>query len=61
MLAITEKTGARLVNQDRMWHYTEGVENWDPIWARHGIRIRRAPALWFDAGVNGCPRRTSRG
>ena len=50
MLAIAEKAGARLVNRDRMWHYTEGVENWDPIWARHGIRILPGPsALWFDA------------
>ena len=50
MLAIAEKAGARLVNRDRMWHYTEGIENWDPIWARHGIRILPGPsALWFDA------------
>ena len=50
MLAIAEKAGARLVNLDRMWHYTEGVENWDPIWVRHGIRILPGPsALWFDA------------
>jgi uncharacterized protein len=50
MLAITEKAGGRLVNRDRMWHYTEGVENWDPVWARHGIRILPGPSsLWFDA------------
>ena len=62
MLAIAEKTCARLVNLDRMWHYTEGVENWDPIWARHGIRI--LPGPWrcgSTPGVTGCPRRTSRG
>src|SRR5580658_9212924 len=32
MLAIAERAGGRLVNRDRMWHYTEGIENWDPIW-----------------------------
>ncbi len=50
MLAIAEAAGGRLVNRDRMWHYTEGVQNWDPIWARHGIRILPGPSsLWFDA------------
>jgi predicted oxidoreductase len=33
-----------------MWHYTEGITNWDPIWARHGIRILPGPSsLWLDA------------
>jgi predicted oxidoreductase len=50
MLAIAATAGGRLVNGDRMWHYTEGVANWDPIWARHGIRILPGPSsLWFDA------------
>ncbi len=50
MLAIAERAGARLVNRDRMWHYTEGIRNWNPIWARHGIRILPGPSsLWFDA------------
>ena len=50
MLAIAERAGGRLVNRDRMWHYTEGIENWNPIWARHGIRILPGPSsLWFDA------------
>ncbi len=50
MLGISENAGARLVNRDRMWHYTEGVQNWDPIWARHGIRIIPGPSsLWLDA------------
>jgi uncharacterized protein len=41
--------GARLINRDRMWHYTEGIANWDPIWARHGIRILPGPSsLWLD-------------
>jgi predicted oxidoreductase len=50
MLRIAEETGARVVNKDRMWHYTEGVANWDPIWAGHGIRILPGPSsMWFDA------------
>jgi predicted oxidoreductase len=33
-----------------MWHYTEGIRNWDPIWSRHGIRILPGPSpLWLDA------------
>ena len=50
MLAITERAGGWLVNRDRMWHYTEGIENWNPVWAEHGIRILPGPSsLWFDA------------
>lgn len=50
MLAITEQAGARLVNRDRMWHYTEGIRNWDPVWPQHAIRILPGPSpLWFDA------------
>ncbi|MFC8076526.1 FAD-binding dehydrogenase [Streptomyces sp. NPDC057307] len=50
MLGITERSGAHHINQDRMWHYTEGIENWNPIWARHGIRILPGPSsLWLDA------------
>ncbi|GAA4333876.1 FAD-binding dehydrogenase [Klenkia terrae] len=50
MLLTTEAAGASVVNPDRMWHYTEGIENWDPIWARHGIRILPGPSsLWLDA------------
>ncbi|MGW3292374.1 FAD-binding dehydrogenase [Streptomyces xiamenensis] len=50
MLGIAERAGARLVNRDRMWHYTEGIHNWDPVWARHGIRILPGPSsLWLDA------------
>ncbi|WP_425320135.1 FAD-binding dehydrogenase [Planomicrobium okeanokoites] len=50
MLAITEQAGGRLVNRDRMWHYTEGIKNWSPVWKRHGIRILPGPSsLWFDA------------
>jgi predicted oxidoreductase len=33
-----------------MWHYTEGIQNWDPLWPMHGIRILPGPSsLWFDA------------
>jgi predicted oxidoreductase len=50
MLAISELAGARLVNPDRMWHYTEGLANHTPIWPGHGIRVLAAPSsLWFDA------------
>jgi predicted oxidoreductase len=50
MLAITERAGARLINGDRMWHYVEGIENYAPVWARHGIRILPGPSsLWLDA------------
>lgn len=50
MLAITEKAGGRIVNRDRMWHYTEGIKNWDPVWPKHGIRILPGPSsLWLDA------------
>ncbi|MFI9775243.1 FAD-binding dehydrogenase [Streptomyces sp. NPDC051956] len=50
MLGITEDAGAHLINRDRMWHYTEGIENWNPIWDKHGIRILPGPSsLWLDA------------
>lgn len=50
MLAITEAAGGTIINPDRMWHYTEGLQNWKPIWTNHGIRILPGPSsLWFDA------------
>ena len=50
MLAITEAAGGQIVNPDRMWHYTEGLRNWDPVWPNHGIRILPGPSsLWLDA------------
>ncbi len=50
MLGIAAAAGASVINQDRMWHYTEGIENWDPIWPRHGIRILPGPSsMWLDA------------
>jgi predicted oxidoreductase len=56
MLRIAERAGARLINGDRMWHYVEGVENWSPIWSRHGIRILPGPSsIWLDARGNRLP------
>ncbi|WP_280423000.1 FAD-binding dehydrogenase [Nocardia carnea] len=56
MLGIAESAGAALVNRDRMWHYTEGVNNWDPIWPDHAIRIIPGPSsLWFDANGKRLP------
>ncbi|WP_367040278.1 FAD-binding dehydrogenase [Streptomyces sp. Je 1-332] len=56
MLGITENAGARLINRDRMWHYTEGIQNWNPIWDNHGIRILPGPSsLWLDARGNRLP------
>ncbi|ANZ41790.1 FAD-binding dehydrogenase [Lentzea guizhouensis] len=50
MLAITELAGGRIVNRDRMWHYTEGMMNHSSIWPDHGIRVLAAPSsMWFDA------------
>ncbi len=42
--------GGHWVNAERMWHYTEGLHNWSPIWPGHGIRILPGPSsMWFDA------------
>ena len=50
MLAITERAGGRIVNRDRMWHYVEGIRNYDPVWSNHGIRILPGPSsVWLDA------------
>ncbi|WP_396656862.1 FAD-binding dehydrogenase [Microbacterium oxydans] len=50
MHGVSEAAGARLINGDRMWHYVEGIANWDPVWPSHGIRILPGPSsLWFDA------------
>lgn len=50
MLGVAERAGARLINRDRMWHYVEGIENWNPIWPMHGIRILPGPSsIWLDA------------
>jgi predicted oxidoreductase len=50
MLEIARAAGANEINADRMWHYVEGIHNWDPIWPKHAIRIIPGPSsLWFDA------------
>ncbi|MFE7562426.1 FAD-binding dehydrogenase [Kitasatospora sp. NPDC057500] len=50
MLGVAARAGAALVNGDRMWHYTEGIAEHDPLWARHGIRVLPGPSpLWLDA------------
>jgi uncharacterized protein len=50
MIQIAQDAGGTVINPDRMWHYVEGVRNWDPIWTNHGIRIIPGPSsLWFDA------------
>lgn len=56
MIGITQEAGGAVINGDRMWHYTEGVRNWAPIWPNHGIRILPGPSsLWFDARGNRLP------
>lgn len=56
MIGITEAAGGRVINRDRMWHYTEGITNYDPIWPGHGIRIIPGPSpLWLDAAGNRLP------
>jgi predicted oxidoreductase len=50
MIEIAQKAGGNVINPDRMWHYVEGIRNWDPIWPMHGIRIIPGPSsLWLDA------------
>jgi hypothetical protein len=49
-LATVARAGGRIINSDRMWHYTEGVRNWNPVWTNHGIRILPGPSsLWIDS------------
>ena len=56
MLAITEAAGGAIINRDRMWHYVEGIQNWNPIWPSHAIRILPGPSsMWFDARGNRLP------
>ena len=50
MLDTAADAGARLINGDRMWHYVEGIRNWNPVWPGHGIRILPGPSsVWLDA------------
>jgi uncharacterized protein len=56
LLAITECAGGTIINRDRMWHYVEGIQNWNPIWPDHGIRILPGPSsIWLDALGNRLP------
>jgi predicted oxidoreductase len=56
MVEISQTAGANVINADRMWHYTEGIHNWDPIWTNHGIRIIPGPSsVWLDALGNRLP------
>ena len=56
MLAISEAAGGSVINRDRMWHYVEGIQNWNPIWPAHGIRILPGPSsMWIDAVGNRLP------
>jgi predicted oxidoreductase len=56
MIEITQAAGGNVINPDRMWHYVEGIQNWDPIWPMHGIRILPGPSpLWLDATGNRLP------
>jgi hypothetical protein len=56
MQPVSAAAGARLINGDRMWHYVEGIRNWDPIWPGHGIRILPGPSsVWLDATGNRLP------
>jgi len=56
MLGACEAAGASVINRDRMWHYVEGVRNWNPIWPNHGIRILPGPSsIWLDANGNRLP------
>ncbi|MDA0179821.1 FAD-binding dehydrogenase [Solirubrobacter phytolaccae] len=49
-IELAQAAGGEVINPDRMWHYTEGIQNWAPIWPMHGIRILPGPSsLWLDA------------
>ncbi|MEV8440966.1 FAD-binding dehydrogenase [Actinosynnema sp. NPDC051121] len=50
MLRVVRASGGGIINEDRMWHYPEGIANYAPVWNRHGIRILPGPSsLWLDA------------
>ncbi|KGN37882.1 FAD-binding dehydrogenase [Knoellia subterranea] len=56
MIAITEAAGGTVINRDRMWHYVEGINNWNPVWPNHAIRILPGPSsLWFDGNGDRLP------
>lgn len=50
MQPVAQRAGARVINGDRMWHYVEGIQSWNPVWPNHGIRILPGPSsVWLDA------------
>ncbi len=56
MIEITQAARGSVINADRMWHYTEGLRNWD----RSGRTTASAscpapPSLWLDAEGNRFP------
>jgi uncharacterized protein len=56
MLITTQNAGGHVINSDRMWHYTEGIRNFAPVWLNHGIRILPGPSsVWLDAEGNRLP------
>lgn len=56
MIEVAQKAAANFINRDRMWHYVEGIRNWNSIWTNHGIRILPGPSsIWFDAVGNRLP------
>lgn len=56
MIGVAQAQGAHVINMDRMWHYTEGLRNWNSIWPKHGIRVLPAPSsLWLDANGHRLP------
>src|SRR5690625_2443140 len=56
MMPVAQAAGAEILNPDRMWHYVEGIGDWDPVWPGHGIRILPGPSsLWIDAHGNRLP------
>ena len=56
MMQVAQDAGGRVINPDRMWHYVEGIHNWDPVWPQHAIRILPGPSsMWFDALGNRLP------
>lgn len=56
VIELAENSGIKLINKDRMWHYVEGIKNFDPIWSNHGIRILPGPSsIWLDAFGNRLP------
>lgn len=49
MQETVKNQGGQVINPDRMWHYTEGLRNWNSIWPHHGIRVLPGPSsLWLD-------------